>query len=292
MTITPINLLAAVILFTMMTVVGLELTLSDFRRVIERPRAVLVATLAQLTLLPAATAFFLLAYPLAGNMAAGVVLIAAAPAGGISNVFCYLAGANVALSIALTGLSSLAAALTFPVLAGLGLNWFAREAVDVELPILPLIGQMLFLVLLPVCLGMAVRHRRPQLAIRYGGPLRRLTFLAIIGLIIIAIASDTTGLAGQVLDGLLAALVWTAMAMALGWGVARLTALPPDEGFTLLIEFSVRNVGLAAIVALAVLQRPDLAVFFGAYVLVGYPLAALLSVIYRKRSHHQPSPPQ
>ena len=159
MTLTPINLLAAVILFLMMTVVGLELTLSDFRRVVERPCAVVVGTLAQLTLLPAVTAALLVAYPLADNMAAGVVLIAAAPGGGISNVFCFLAGANVALSISLTGLSSLAAAVTFPVLATVGLNWFADETVQVDLPVVALIGQMLFLVLLPVCLGMAFRHR-------------------------------------------------------------------------------------------------------------------------------------
>ncbi|MEE4236966.1 MAG: bile acid:sodium symporter [Anderseniella sp.] len=284
MSLTPINLLAALILFTMMTVVGLELTLADFRRVIERPRAVLLGTLAQLTLLPAATALLLLAFPLAGNMAAGVVLIAVAPGGGISNVFCYLAGANVALSITLTGLSSLAAAVTFPVLAALGLKWFAGEAVAVDLPVMALIGQMLFLVLLPVCLGMMVRHRWPRLAVRYGGPLRRFTFLAIIGLLVIAMASDTTGLAGQGLDGLLTALIWTVMAMVLGWMVARATGLQPDEAFTLLIEFSVRNVGLAAIVALAVLERPDLAVFFGAYVLVGYPLAGLVSLAYRKRA--------
>ena len=79
-----------------------------------------------------------------------------------------------------------------------------------------------------------------------------------------------------------AALLWTVIAMAVGWVVARTAGLQADEAFTFLIEFSIRNVGLAAIVALAVLQRPDLAVFFGAYVLVGYPLASLICLAYRR----------
>ncbi len=282
MSATPINLLAAAILFAMMTVVGMELTLADFQRVIRRPRALVAGTLAQLTLLPAATALLLSVYALPGNMAAGVVLIAAAPGGGISNVFCFLAGSNVALSIALTGVSSVVSAISFPVLAGLGLTYFAGETTAVSLPIPALTGQMLFLVLLPVCLGMFIRQRSPGLALRYSGPLRRVTFLAIIGLIIAALSSDTTGLAGQIVDGLLAALLWTMMAMALGWLVARACGLEINDAFTVVIEFSVRNVGLAAIVALAVLERPDLAVFFGAYVLVGYPLAGLVSLAYRR----------
>jgi BASS family bile acid:Na+ symporter len=159
------------------------------------------------------------------------------------------------------------------------------ERIAVEVPIVPLIGQLVVLVLLPISLGMIVRQRRPDLASRYATPLRRFTFLAIIGLLVIAMASDTTGLAADVTDGLIAALIWTLMAMGLGWGVARLAGFPRDDAFTFLIEFSVKNVGFAAIVALVVLERPDLAVFFGSYVLVGYPLAALFAMAYRKIAH-------
>lgn len=47
-------------------------------------------------------------------------------------------------------------------------------------------------------------------------------------------------------------------------------------------EFSVKNVGLAAIVALTGFDRPDLAVFAGAYIAVGYPLAAVAAVVFRR----------
>lgn len=282
---TTLNLVAALMLFTMMSVVGLELTIADFRRVAALPAVIVWGTLAQLSLLPLCTAALLLIYPLAGHIAAGMVLIAAAPGGGISNVFTYLAGANTALSVMLTAAASLAAVVTFPVLSALGIELLLGERIAVEVPVVPLIGQLVVLVVLPIALGMLVRQRRADLARRYATPLRRFTFLAITALIVIAIASDTTGLAADVTHGLIAAFAWTLMAMGLGWGVARMAGLGRDDSFTFLIEFSVKNVGLAAIVALAVLERPDLAVFFGSYVLIGYPLAALFAAGYRKTVH-------
>jgi BASS family bile acid:Na+ symporter len=269
----------------MMSVVGLELTIADFRRAAAHPKVIILGTLAQLSILPLGTAVLLLVYPLAGHIAAGMVLIAAAPGGGISNVFTFLAGANTALSVILTAVASLAAIVSFPVLSAIGIELLLGERIAVEVPIVPLIGQLVVLVLLPITLGMFIRRRRPDLATRYATPLRRLTFVAIIGLLVIAMASDTTGLAGDVTHGLIAAFIWTLMAMVLGWGLARMAGLDRDDAFTFLIEFSVKNVGFAAIVALAVLDRPDLAVFFGSYVLIGYPLAGLFAFAYRRTVH-------
>lgn len=285
---TILNIIAALILFIMMSAVGLELTIADFRRAAARPKVIVWGTLAQLSILPLGTGVLLLVYPLAGHIAAGMVLLAAAPGGGISNVFTYLAGANTALSVLLTAFASLVAVVSFPVLSAIGIELLLGEQIAVDVPIVPLIGQLVVLVLLPITLGMIVRQRRPDLATRYATPLRRFTFLAIIGLLAIAMASDTTGLAGDVTHGLIAAFIWTLMAMGLGWGLARAAGLKTDDAFTFLIEFSVKNVGFAAIVALAVLERPDLAVFFGSYVLIGYPLAGLFAFGYRKAVHPFP----
>lgn len=282
---TPLNLMAALILFTLMSVTGLGLTVADFRRVVVLPRIVVWGTLAQLAVLPLATALLLVVYRLEPHLAAGVVLIAAAPGGGISNVFTHLAGANTALSVTLTAVASVAAVVTFPLLTAFGIEWLLGERVVVEIPLVPLIGQLIVLVLLPIGLGMLIRRCRSDFAVRSAVRLRRFTFAAIFLLLAIAMASDITGLAADVSHGLVAALAWTLMAMGLGWGVARLVGLNGPDAFTFLIEFSVKNAGLAAIVALAVLNRPDLAVFCGAYVLVGYPLAALAATGYRRLAH-------
>jgi predicted Na+-dependent transporter len=92
---------------------------------------------------------------------------------------------------------------------------------------------------------------------------------------------DEALLAGLV-GSLGAALVWTLVAMAVGFLVALLCRLDAADRFTFVIEYSVKNVGLAAIVALAGFGRPELAVFAGAYVVVAYPLAVLACLGFRR----------
>lgn len=276
------DLAGPVILFAMMGVVGLELTVADFRRVATYPGVVLWGTLGQWTALPLAAALLLALLDLEPHMAAGVVLLTAAPGGGISNVFTFLAGANTALSVTLTAVSSLLAVLVLPLVTALGFARFVGGEVDVAVPVGPMIGQLALLVLLPIGLGMVLRARRPEAVLRHAGRLRRVVLAALVVLMAAGLASDSTGLVGEVFVGLGAALAWTAVATAVGLAVATLLGLNGGDRFTMVIEYAVKNVGLAAIVALSGFGRPEFAVFAGSYVLTGYPLAALAALAYRR----------
>jgi len=277
-----IDLAGPVVLFVMMGVVGLELTVADFRRVASYPGIVLWGTLGQWTALPLAAAALLWVSDLEPHMAAGVILLTAAPGGGISNVFTFLAGANTALSVTLTAVSSLLAVVVLPLVTALGFAWFVGSDADVEVPVLPMIGQLAALVLLPVALGMLVRSRRPELVLRYAGRLRQVVLGALVVLMTVALSSDSTGLVGQVFLGLGVGLAWTAVATVVGLAVARLLGLDGPDAFTMVVEFAVKNVGLAAIVALSGFGRPEFAIFAGSYILTGYPLAALAALVYRR----------
>jgi BASS family bile acid:Na+ symporter len=279
------------ILFWMMAAVGLELSLDDFRRVARYRWSVVVGTLGQWTLLPLATGALVLALGLPGSTAAGVVLITATPGGAISNVFTYLAGANTALSVTLTAVSSLLAVVTLPLLTATGFDWFAGEALAMEVPVLPMIGQLALFVLTPIAAGMLVRARRPAFAQRNAPRVRRAVLIALVAFLVIGMSSDDSGLLGAVAAGLVPALLWTVVAMAVGFAVAVACRLEAPERFTFVIEYSVKNVGLAAIVALAGFGKPELAVFAGAYVVVGYPLAALACVGFRRLRAAPPAPP-
>jgi BASS family bile acid:Na+ symporter len=272
---------AAVLLFGMMWIVGLELRPDDFRRVVRYPRAVLWGTAGQLVLLPIATFALLGVLSPPPLVAAGAVLILAAPGGGISNVFALLARANPALSVTLTAIASVLSAVTFPLIASTGLERVMGEATAVELPLVPMIGQLVTLVLVPIALGMWVRLRWPEVE-RWGATLRHLAFAGAAVVIGIGIASDDSGLARGMVDGLPTALAWTLMALALGYGVGAALRLDTADRLTLAIEFGVKNVALAAIVAMAALDRPDLAVFSGAYVATAYPLVGIASVLRRR----------
>ncbi len=265
-----------------MALVGSELSVEDFRRVARYPRAVVVGTAAQLVLLPLCAAGLVALFQPEPFVAAGMVLLAATPGGGISNVFTYLAGANTALSVTLTAVSSLLAALTLPVVTAFGFARVVGAEGTVEVPVLAMIGQLAGLILLPIALGMALRARRPDLPERWGKHLRRAVLVSIVLLFAAGMGGDDSGLAGEVLRAAPLGLLWTALAMGFGVAVAALLGLDGADRFTFLIEFSVRNVGLAAIVALSSFDEPAYAVFSGAYAMTGYPLAILGSFVFRR----------
>lgn len=69
------------LVWLLMLVVGLELTPGDFRRVLVYPRAVGIATLGQLLLLPACAALLIWAARPEPWIVAGMILLAASRAG-------------------------------------------------------------------------------------------------------------------------------------------------------------------------------------------------------------------
>lgn len=273
---------AGLVLFALMLAVGLELAPDDFRRVGRHPRAVVVGTLGNLCALPLATVALLRALDLSPDLSAGVMLIAATPGAALSNVFTLLAGAHTALSVSLTAVATLLAVVTLPVLMALGLRGLGGAMPELDVPVLAFSGQLFFLVLLPTAIGMGLRRRWPEATRRHAPKLRAGTVVAILGVIALSVGADESGLAAEVQAGLGVAFVWTAMAMGLGIALAALARLGSDDCITIGIELAAKNVGLSAIVALTALESAELAVFAGAYVLVGYPFV-LVTALARRR---------
>jgi BASS family bile acid:Na+ symporter len=280
---------AALVLFALMLVIGLELDVDDFRRVLRHPRAVWVGTFGHLCALPLASVLLLRAVDVSPILSAGVVLIAATPGAGMSNVFTYLAGAHTALSVTLTALASVLAAASLPVVMALGMRGVGGTAPSIDVPVLALGGQLLFLVVLPIGLGMRLRWRWPEASRRHAPRLRLGTLLAVLALIALSIGANESDLMAELLGGLWLALGWTAMAMLLGLALGALAGLDADDRFTIGIELAAKNVGLSAIVALTTLESPELAVFAGAYVAMGYPLVLLLALARRRLRGARPA---
>jgi BASS family bile acid:Na+ symporter len=279
----PTQLVGPLALFLLMSVVGLTLTPADFRRVAESPRVAVIGTLAQFALLPPMTLALVWLLGLPPVFGAGAVLIAASPGAGLSNILTALARANTALSVTLTGVASLLSVVTLPVIAAAGLRMFSQDSVHVEVPVVSLVLQLSGSLVLPIGLGMWVRARWPDFALRNARVIQRIAFAAIALLVSLAIAFGEQGdlSVRDAEAGLLGGVAWTLCAMALGWGVGAALRASPDDRFTLLIEFGARNVAVATIVAISGLQRADLGLFSAAYLATGYPLCAL-AVAWRR----------
>ena len=107
-------LILNVILAFMMFGVSLSLTGDDFRRVVQRPDAPIVGLLAQFVLLPAATCLTTWWFEVDAELALGMILVASCPGGSFSNIMTWLGRGNVAVSVSMTAVSSLAAMVMTP----------------------------------------------------------------------------------------------------------------------------------------------------------------------------------
>ncbi len=279
------QLLGPLILLPLMFVVGLQLTPDDFRRVLQSPRAVVGGTIGQLVLLPLMTWGIVTVSGISPILAAGAVLLAATPGAGMSNVMAAVSRANVALSVTLTAFTSVLAVIVMPLMATLGMSFFIGDAIDLNVPLGTLFSQLVFFLAMPIGFGMVVRSRHPEAAKRYTS---RANQFAIVGVLILtpfsAIANqDMLPSGAEFLSALGAALAWTCVAMPIGWFVGVLLGLGRDDRFTLLIEFSARNIALTFIVAIGSLGRLDLGLFAAAYSMTGFPLVILLSILRGRR---------
>lgn len=265
----------------LMVVVGVDLTLNDFRRVVAYPKAVVIGTLGQLALLPLIVLVVIVALDPAPFLVAGMIVLGACPGGAISNLYTYVARANTALSVTLTAVSTLISIVTLPLLTAAGFAVLLGDRVDVDVPVLGTMQQLFFLLLLPVGVGMVLRHRFPDVSEKHGVGLRRLSIVAIVALLGFVVYDQRANFAGSIGTATVAAVLFTGLSMAAGFGTAWIVNLDVADRFTFLTEFSARNLAIATIVAVSVLGRLEFLVFATAFFLTQVPMMLLAIGVFR-----------
>ncbi|MDY6053085.1 MAG: bile acid:sodium symporter family protein, partial [Anaerovibrio sp.] len=98
---------------------GMTLRVTDFRKVLEKPRQVMIGVLAQFLIMPLVALALVKAFNLPPELAIGVILVGACPGGTASNVMAYLAKGDVALSVAMTMTTTLLAPVVTPAITWL-----------------------------------------------------------------------------------------------------------------------------------------------------------------------------
>lgn len=233
--------LLGIIMFGM----GLTLAPSDFKILGQHPKAVLIGVVAQFVIMPTTAYLLSLALNLPPEVAIGVVLVGACPGGTASNVMTFLARGNVALSVAVTSISTLLAPLLTPAVFFL----FANQWIDVSAT--TMLVSILQMVLLPIVLGV-VAHTlfRKQTA----AAIDVLPLISVLAIVLI-IGAVVAGSRAQIIEtGLLifgVVVLHNAIGYALGFLAAKLFGLPYDAQKTLAIEVGMQNSGLGAALAKA-----------------------------------------
>lgn len=293
----PGNLLALnIILALLMFGVALDLKLEDFRAVARAPKGPLVGIATQLLLLPAATFALVQIIDPIPSVKLGMMLVAACPGGNVSNFLVWLARGNTALSVSMTAVTSSAAIFTTP----FNLAFWASLDPDTRTLLSDVAldpgGVFLTIVLilgLPLALGMLVRSRLPGLSALIQRPLRMIGGGIFLSFILLSFYNGREFLTSAILPVLGIVIVHNAMAISLGYSVARLLKLPARDRRAVSLEVGVQNSGLG--LALIFNFFPGLggmaivAAWWGTWHLVGGFSMALLWSRLARRDPPQPA---
>jgi BASS family bile acid:Na+ symporter len=251
-----------------MTIVGLELTPTDLNRVLHYPAEVAASLLGQVLALPLIAAALVVWLRPEPAVAGGLILAAAAPQATSSNYFCLLARANIALSVTLTVASSVLALASTPLVAKLGFGLLLDQQAGFVLPVEKVMQQVLTGLLLPVGAGMLVRHYAPGFVQRNHERLQRLSRVAVVAMLAIILIDQAATIAHNLGSIVLAAVLFTVAAAALGFGIARAFAWPRADAITVLAGFPSRSLSIAALISINVLGRADFLAFAAPFFVV------------------------
>lgn len=253
---------------------GLSLTVEDFRRVGRNPRAVLIALTVQILILPPIAFGLVLLFGLQGLLAVGVLLLASSPGGATANLFSHLFRGDVALNISLTAVNSVLAVVTLPIITNLAIAYFLTDADGIGLQFDKAL-QVFAIVLLPVVIGMFVRHRWPAVAAGADKPVRIFSIVVLAALAIGALVSERELVAeylGQV--GVVVTL-FCLISLSAGYGVSRLLRLTKRQAIAASMEIGVHNTTIAMTIGISVMGAIELAVPSAVYSFVMYICATL-----------------
>ncbi|MBL4787674.1 MAG: bile acid:sodium symporter family protein [Kordiimonadaceae bacterium] len=236
----------------MMVCMGLSLRLADFKRVFAAPKAAIVGLICQMIGLPILGFLVAVFFELSPDYAAGTMILVFCAGGVVSGLITQAAGGDVALSVSMTVVSMVVGVVTIPVLVNASQLYFLDQAA-VELDLLSNSIRLLFMTVVPVGIGMLVRHRFPVGSEKMRPRLTTLSNIALAVIILVILFDNLDTFIGE-LNGLLltiSALNWAAM--ALGFAAAKITRLDRAKSLTLMIEVGFQNSATGIFIAATLL---------------------------------------
>ncbi|MFC9984261.1 bile acid:sodium symporter family protein [Microbacterium keratanolyticum] len=236
---------------------GLSLTVGDFARVAKQPKAVIVALLCQLVLLPAICFGLVLLFQLPPVLAVGMMMLAASPGGTTANLYSHLFRGDIALNISLTAVNSVIAVITLPIITNLAIAYFRPFDDQLGLQWSKAL-EVFAIVLLPVALGMLVRRFWPRFADGMDKPVRIASVIILIVVIAGAVASNWSLLVENFTRLALITVAFCVISLAIGYLVPRMLRVGRRQAIASSFEIGIHNATLAIVIAQTVLGSVEL----------------------------------
>ncbi|MGB9963484.1 bile acid:sodium symporter family protein [Halobacterium hubeiense] len=231
---------------------GLTLQPADFKRLVERPVDVGIGAVTQWLVMPLAAYGLYLLFDLPDAIGVGLILVGAAPGGTASNVMSYLGRGDVALSVAITTVTTLAAPIVMPAWT----LFILGESIDVTFA--EMFTSIVQVVIIPVVLGFGIRY----VLDRYSPKAAEVGVDVFPVISVAAIVAIVAGVVGANVDNILTAgalvlaavVLHNGIGLGAGYGVGRLFGMSEDRVRTTAFEVGLQNSGLAVALAASLFE--------------------------------------
>ena len=269
-----INYLLGVVMFGM----GLALNLHDFQVVFSRPKDIIIGCLAQFTVMPLLAWGLTKVFQLDEALALGVILVGCCPGGTASNVITYLAKGDLALSVGMTGVSTVLAPLLTPLLTWL----LAGESIHVD--VAGMLLSILWVVILPIVLGLIIKSLWPKFTEKAMDYLPAFSSVAIAFTVSIVISANASKLLASGMLIIIVVMLHNLFGLGLGYLIGRLFGMSEPKKRAVSIEVGMQNSGLASSLATLHFAAYPMATIPGAIFSVWHNISgAIVAWLYTKK---------
>lgn len=271
---------------------GLSLTLDDFRRVALYPRAVTIALVSQMILLPIICFGLAIAFQMPPELAVGLMLLSASPGGPTANLYSHLSNGDVALNITLTAVNSLLTLFSLPFIVNLSLDYFMGSGEYLPMQFRKVM-EVFAIVLLPVTFGMIIRSKAPSFAARMDKPVKIMSALFLALVIIMITINERQRLVEYFIKLGIPVLLFNVISMMVGYYLPQLFRVQKKQAIAIGMEIGLHNGTLAIYIALNVMNKPAMALPPGTYGLLMFFTAAIFGYLVNRvkpQTHSDPGP--
>lgn len=241
---TPGQPLIMPLLSGIMFMMGLSLEKADAARILADPRPVAVGVALQFLLMPILALTLAELFQLSAQLTFGMVLLGSCAGGTASNVICYLARGDVALSVSMTFASTLVGVVATPLLC----QFYLSQQIDLDR--LAMVMSLVQIVFLPVTAGFMLRAGLPRLSAKLQPLLPSLSIVGILAVIAIVVALNAGQLGGLSALLIVAVVLHNLLGIVAGFLLSRLFGFDLRQSQTIAIEVGMQNSGLAAALSL------------------------------------------
>jgi len=265
-----------------MFALGLGLTGSDFLRVAQQSRDFFVGAFSQIILLPIIAFILVKIWPIAPELAIGVMIIAAAPGGVTSNILTSFAKGDVALSISLTAIISLVSVITIPFIVLTSVGLLSNTNVIEDISLIAMSRDMFLIVTVPVILGMLLRKFVSGIALKFEPIAKKISTILFVLVLFGAVAAERENVASYFAQAGLITLVLNVIMMVVAFYLAQLLGSGTKQKKCITIECGLQNGTLAIFVATSIFGGGMYVIPAATYSLIMFVTSLIFVYLVRK----------